>query len=167
MLDLDANRDGVLNSSDAAYQDLRLWVDADSDGLTDAGELHGLAEMGVASMNLVADSSTAMDNGNLLGLVSSYTHTDGSTHDMADVWFARTGSASSSDSSDSSVSVDDLLAGPTDATVALASGLLSEGHTSAAPTGATTHGTVDAQAVIGGTVASVDLNDEARRNILL
>mgnify|MGYP001756969107 CR=1 FL=1 len=98
---------------------IRDRVDADSDGLTDAGELHGLAEMGVASMNLVADSSTAMDNGNLLGLVSSYTHTDGSTHDMADVWFARTGSASSSDSSDSSVSGDDLLAGPTAATEAL------------------------------------------------
>jgi len=28
-----------------------------------------------------------MDNGNLLGLVSSYETADGATHDMADVWF--------------------------------------------------------------------------------
>jgi hypothetical protein len=85
----DSNGDGVLNASDANFDKLRVWVDANSDGKTDGGELHGLADFGIVSLDLNGVTGTAVDNGNLLGITSSYSKADGSTHDMADVWFSK------------------------------------------------------------------------------
>ncbi|PRD68505.1 hypothetical protein C6P61_10610 [Malikia spinosa] len=84
---LDSDADGRLTAADAAFTELAIWKDADQDGMTDAGELSSLSDNGVVALNLSAQSSTAMDNGNLLGLVSSYESADGGTHDMVDVWF--------------------------------------------------------------------------------
>jgi hypothetical protein len=64
-----------------------VWKDTDQDGLTDQGELVSLASLGVVALNLSAQASTATDNGNLLGLMSSYETSDGQTHDLVDVWF--------------------------------------------------------------------------------
>jgi hypothetical protein len=89
MLAEDSNHDGKLSQADAAWNQLRVWVDADSDGSTDAGELLTLDQLGIVDLDLNAQRGTEMDNGNLLGLVSSYTTQDGQTHDMADVWFAK------------------------------------------------------------------------------
>lgn len=86
---LDSNSDGQIDAADAKFNELRVWVDGDSDGVTDAGELKSLADLGILSMDLGATRGTEIDNGNLLGLVSSYTSTDGQTRDMADVWFQR------------------------------------------------------------------------------
>ncbi|MBT9527125.1 MAG: heme utilization protein, partial [Rhizobacter sp.] len=85
----DSNQDGKLTAADARYSELKLWVDANQDGKTDDGELHGLADFGVVSLDLSALAGSEVDNGNLLGLTSSYTTADGATHDMADVWFAK------------------------------------------------------------------------------
>ena len=46
-----------------------------------------LASLGVASIDLQAQTGTQVDNGNTLGLTSSWTGTDGAQHDMVDVWF--------------------------------------------------------------------------------
>ena len=89
MLDLDANQDHKLTAADAAFKELQVWVDADHDGQTDTGELKTLADLGIVELDLNAQRSTATDNGNLLGLVSSYTTNDGNSHAMADVWFHR------------------------------------------------------------------------------
>ncbi|MFA7282286.1 MAG: hypothetical protein WC100_19550, partial [Sterolibacterium sp.] len=59
-----------------------------TDGSSNSGELKSLAELGITKLNLNANASTATDNGNLIGLVSSYETSDGETHQMADVWFA-------------------------------------------------------------------------------
>jgi len=64
-------------------------VDADKDGITDAGELKGLVELGIASFDLNAAKGTELNNGNFVGLVSSFTKDDGSSHQLADVWFAK------------------------------------------------------------------------------
>jgi hypothetical protein len=85
----DSNQDGKLTSADARYSELKLWVDANQDGKTDEGELRGLADFGIVSLDLSALTGSEVDNGNLLGLTSSYTTADGATHDMADVWFAK------------------------------------------------------------------------------
>lgn len=49
--------------------------------------LYSLKDLNIASLNLFAQESSQVDNGNLLGLVSSYTKTDGTINEMADVWF--------------------------------------------------------------------------------
>jgi hypothetical protein len=84
----DLNADGVINAQDAVFKDLKLWVDANIDGATDAGELRSLAELGVSSLNLDAITGTQVDQGNTLGLVSNWTDAKGQVHDMADVWFS-------------------------------------------------------------------------------
>jgi len=85
----DSNHDAKLNAADAHFNDLRLWVDANHDGVSAANELHTLAEYGITELNLQASAGTQVDHGNLLGLVSSYTTADGNQHAMADVWFAQ------------------------------------------------------------------------------
>jgi hypothetical protein len=87
LAELDANADGVINSSDGNFADLMVWVDGDADGVSQTTELHSLDSLGITQLGLNAQTSTAIDNGNLIGLVSNYTTADGSVHDMADVWF--------------------------------------------------------------------------------
>jgi hypothetical protein len=85
--ELDSNSDGVIDSQDAAFADLRVWVDGNSDGVSGDGELRTLSSLGIASINAQADVNLSKDNGNLVGLTSSYQTTDGTTHAAADVWF--------------------------------------------------------------------------------
>ncbi|HEY0821194.1 MAG TPA: heme utilization protein, partial [Rhizobacter sp.] len=89
----DSNGDGRLSAADERFGELKVWVDANQDGRADAGELQGLAELGIVSLNLDAVAGTTVDNGNLLGLVSSYTTGDGTQHDLVDVWLAKDRSA--------------------------------------------------------------------------
>ena len=86
---LDANHDGKVSALDTQFKDLRVWVDADHDAVTDAGELKSMQELKIAELDLNASASTQLDNGNLLGLISGYKTEDGLTHQMADVWFAK------------------------------------------------------------------------------
>jgi hypothetical protein len=85
----DSNHDGRISAADAQFNQIKLWVDGNHNGVTDGGELHGLVDFGITSLNLDYTHGTAKDNGNLLGLVSSYSKADGSTHAMTDVWFAK------------------------------------------------------------------------------
>ncbi len=83
----DLNKDKVIDATDAVFTNLVVWADANGDGITQAGELHSLADLGVASISLAALSGTQEDNGNIFGMTSSWTGVDGQVHDMADVWF--------------------------------------------------------------------------------
>jgi hypothetical protein len=85
---IDSNLDGVIDAKDAAFSQLLVWTDKDSDGISDTGELASLSDAGIASLSLNATASTEMNNGNLLGLMGSFTTTDGITHTMGDVWFS-------------------------------------------------------------------------------
>jgi hypothetical protein len=64
-------------------------VDGNSDGISQADELKTLAQLGVAAISTGASSTLVQQNGNLVGLTSGYTSTDGTTHETADVWFLR------------------------------------------------------------------------------
>ena len=86
--DLDTNQDAVVDNQDEAFNSLAIWRDANTDGVTDAGELLTLAQHGIESLNLSYTESDRVDNGNQLRLVSSFTKTDGSQHEMVDVWLA-------------------------------------------------------------------------------
>jgi hypothetical protein len=77
--DLGGNNDGVIDQRDLVYSALVVWRDADLDGQTGAGELHGLSALGVASISLDYVESGA-------ALTASFERADGSAGMAADVW---------------------------------------------------------------------------------
>jgi trimeric autotransporter adhesin len=86
----DANQDGKVDTQDAIFSELQVWRDANSDGVTDTGELHNMMALGIASFNLTASAGAVVqEHGNLHALISSYTTTDGMLHEMADVWMTQ------------------------------------------------------------------------------
>ncbi|HEX8405061.1 MAG TPA: hypothetical protein VF670_10620, partial [Duganella sp.] len=84
---LDSNGDGKVSGADDAFGALRVWVDGNSDGVSQAAELKTLEQLGIASIATGANNALTLQNGNAIGLTSSYTRTDGSVQDSADVWF--------------------------------------------------------------------------------
>lgn len=50
--EFDDNNDGVIDANDAVFTDLKMWIDADSDGISDESELVSLADLEIQSINL-------------------------------------------------------------------------------------------------------------------
>ena len=82
----DKNADGVIDAKDAVFKDLQVWVDGNGDGVSETGEVKSLADLGIQSINLHHDSAQATQNGNVLQGFSSYTTTDGQSHQVSDAW---------------------------------------------------------------------------------
>ena len=77
---LDANGDRVVDAKDARFGVLKVWVDANANGRTDAGELRTLEEAGIASFNLAARAtgqSSKLDT-NLVTATATFARADGS-----------------------------------------------------------------------------------------
>jgi hypothetical protein len=85
---LDTNHDGVISSADTQFARLGVWVDGNADGSTGAGEVKSLAELNISQLSLKVEVTSNTNNGNLIGLTSSYQTSDGVNHVAADVWFA-------------------------------------------------------------------------------
>src|SRR3546814_14458490 len=60
--ELDSNQDGVIDSQDAAFSELKIWRDANDNGRTDIGELLSLSEAGIASLHTQWSESTFIDS---------------------------------------------------------------------------------------------------------
>jgi len=88
LADLDSNGDGKLDSQDSAWTELNIWQDGNSNGITDAGEIKTLSELGIQSIATGYTSNASTDaNGNIHQQQGSYTKVDGSTALAEDVWF--------------------------------------------------------------------------------
>jgi hypothetical protein len=48
----DSNHDGVIDSNDPIHAQLRIWQDANGNGVVDPGELETLTQAGIASINI-------------------------------------------------------------------------------------------------------------------
>ena len=77
--DLDSNHDGVFDANDAAFSQVKVWQDKNQDGISQAGELKSLSDLGIASINLTGNGKTVnLGNGNTQSSTATYTRTDGS-----------------------------------------------------------------------------------------
>ncbi|SMF51741.1 hypothetical protein SAMN02982917_2848 [Azospirillum oryzae] len=84
---LDRNHDGHLDSTDDAFATLKVWQDADGDGISQAGELRSLSEAGIRSIATTSTPSDAILAGSRILGTTSMTMADGSTHTVAGVAF--------------------------------------------------------------------------------
>ena len=55
------NGDGVINTDDAIFQNLRLWQDSNHNGISEAGELHKLKDVDLKSIDLDYKESKKTD----------------------------------------------------------------------------------------------------------
>ena len=70
----DGNADGIINANDAIFSQLQVWVDTNSDGVSQASELHSLAQLGVTQISLNATTLNARNSeGTELRAAASFT----------------------------------------------------------------------------------------------
>ena len=88
LADLDSNNDGVFDKNDALYNELQIWQDRNSDGISQIEELSGLLDAGIESISLNTEVVSEFSADNWTGLRSSWVDTHGLTRDIDDVWFS-------------------------------------------------------------------------------
>ena len=89
---LDSNRDGQVDAGDARFRELKVWMDANGNGITDAGELRSLAEAGIDAIRL---GRSAVSDQMALGssaafATASFVRHDGTTSTVADAMLSYT-----------------------------------------------------------------------------
>ncbi len=88
------------------FDDLRVWVDADVDGVTDAGELKTLDDLDIVSIGLAsAGNHGEAIAGNDVVNRTTFTRGDGSTGQMASIDFLADGASVTSEEIDGAVIV--------------------------------------------------------------
>lgn len=80
LADFDSNQDGKIDSNDENAAQLRVWQDTNQDGISQANELHTLAELEISSINAHASQTGAFNqgNGNVSIGYSQFERSDGS-----------------------------------------------------------------------------------------
>ncbi|HEX8606536.1 MAG TPA: SdrD B-like domain-containing protein, partial [Pseudoduganella sp.] len=83
----DSNGDGFVTADDAQFSALTLWQDANSNGVTDAGELISLAKAGVTSLTVAFEELPFLDANGNLHLERSSATINGNDVSITDVYF--------------------------------------------------------------------------------
>lgn len=84
---LDSNADNKITSVDAQFANLRVWVDANQDGVSQAAELKTLAQHKITAINLGYTNTDYLLEGNAVKQESTFV-INGATRKIGDVWFA-------------------------------------------------------------------------------
>jgi Ca2+-binding RTX toxin-like protein len=92
---LDSNGDGVIDASDPAFANLKVWRDLNGDGGLGEGELVSLASLGITAINLATTASGQQINGNTVVSTAIFTMAGGGagsvSRAIAEVDFATNG----------------------------------------------------------------------------
>ena len=87
LADVDSNGDGKIDAADAVFAEIKVWVDANSDGVAETGELRSLSDAGIQHIDVAHATSNTTQNNNVLFGTGQFTFTDGTTAAMTDAWF--------------------------------------------------------------------------------
>jgi hypothetical protein len=87
---LDSNRDRKIDATDLRFGELKVWVDSNRNGVTDAGELKTLQELNIASIDLAgaATEQSVKPGQNILLATGSFTLADGTVRSLGDAALA-------------------------------------------------------------------------------
>lgn len=83
----DTNNDNYITSADTQFGDLLVWVDANSDGISQSGELHTLSSLGITSIRTTYSNVNYTIDGVQVKQQSDFTM-NGVTRTSVDAWFA-------------------------------------------------------------------------------
>ncbi len=86
----DVNADGVIDANDDIFGSLVVWQDLNADGVSQLNEMLSMDQAGLIKIDLGAiyvDQANQISEGNLVTETSSVTRADGTTTQIADVWF--------------------------------------------------------------------------------
>lgn len=86
----DTNGDGQISADDTGFENLRLWRDANSNGITDAGELMTFADAGLVSISgqrRIVNYNTGDATVSAMSTATFESNGQTSTHAVADVSF--------------------------------------------------------------------------------
>lgn len=83
----DTNGDSKVSAEDQQWSKLSVWIDANSNGFTDDGELSTLDELGITSIDLNYLSTNEEIEGNQVLQESTFV-INGAVHDISDVYFS-------------------------------------------------------------------------------
>ncbi|MER9319733.1 Ig-like domain-containing protein [Mesorhizobium sp. M0659] len=82
---LDSNHDGVIDHSDAAFDSLLIWKDANANGISDAGELSNLAHNDITSISTTTTSAVGEIDGQTVTGNGTFQMADGTTGNYVEV----------------------------------------------------------------------------------
>ncbi|MEA9761265.1 hypothetical protein VDF70_19890, partial [Xanthomonas campestris pv. raphani] len=90
LADLDSDKNGIFDSRDVEFSNVRVWRDLNQDGVSQSAELFKLADLGVASIGLVPTMTEDLDlgNGNVVDNRGAYTRIDGTVGLAGDLQLA-------------------------------------------------------------------------------
>ena len=77
----DSNGDGKITAEDTTFETIKVWVDANADGVSDAGELNALGDLGIVEIDLGANDVDLGIDGQHVFAQGSFTLADGTVHD--------------------------------------------------------------------------------------
>jgi lipopolysaccharide export system protein LptA len=84
----DSNHDGLVDTNDPIFAQLRVWQDANSNAVVDPGEVETLDQAGITSINVAATAQTGLSiAGNAVTATGTFTRSDGTTGAIDDVSF--------------------------------------------------------------------------------
>ena len=85
LTEYDDNKDGKIDSNDVIYALLRIWQDADGDGIASAGELRRLVDLGIVSIGLSYSNTGVTDGANNIQVrTGTFTLADGSSRTVGE-----------------------------------------------------------------------------------
>ena len=85
----DSNVDGVISQEDSQFNELLVWQDKNSDGISQQDELKTLSEHQISEISLNYTSVSNQGTGSVLSEIGQFTYTDGTTGQAADILLER------------------------------------------------------------------------------
>jgi RTX calcium-binding nonapeptide repeat (4 copies) len=81
----DSNGDGKVDAAEAAAAGVKIWVDANYNGVTDAGELRSFTEAGIASISTARTAANVTVNDSRISGTGTFTFADGTSFGASEV----------------------------------------------------------------------------------